>query len=70
MVIADFFTEETKGMIRVSQPVTDQAEIDAIAEAMKLAYFGHGTKVVEFEQPLRAFFGNPECQSALKIDPV
>lgn len=47
-------------MIRVSQPVTDQAEIDAIAEAMELAYFGHGTKVVEFEQALQDFLGDPE----------
>ncbi|MCB2227342.1 MAG: DegT/DnrJ/EryC1/StrS family aminotransferase [Desulfarculaceae bacterium] len=49
-------------MIRVSQPVTGQAELDAIAEAMELAYFGHGVKVLEFEQALQNFLGDPAYQ--------
>ncbi|MCF8034757.1 MAG: DegT/DnrJ/EryC1/StrS family aminotransferase [Desulfarculaceae bacterium] len=46
-------------MIRVSQPLTDQAEIEALAQAMDLAYFGHGAKVVEFEKALQDYFGDP-----------
>jgi perosamine synthetase len=47
-------------MIRVSQPVTDQAELNALAEAMEAAYFGHAAKVLEFEQALKEFLGSPE----------
>ncbi len=45
-------------MIRVSQPVTGQAELDAISGAMEEAYFGHGAKVVEFEQAIKSFLGD------------
>jgi len=51
-------------MIRVSQPVTDQDELAAMAQAMELAYFGHGTKVVEFEQALQDFLGDSAYQVA------
>eukprot|EP01022_Parablepharisma_sp_SALTPOND_P031835 TRINITY_DN8183_c0_g1_i1.p1 TRINITY_DN8183_c0_g1~~TRINITY_DN8183_c0_g1_i1.p1 ORF type:complete len:392 (-),score=161.83 TRINITY_DN8183_c0_g1_i1:1012-2187(-) len=47
------------GLIRVSQPVTGQEEIEAMAQAMELAYFGHGEKVMEFEQALKDFLGDP-----------
>ena len=44
-------------MIKVSGPVIGSEELSAVAEAFQLGYFGHGIKVVEFENQLREYLG-------------
>lgn len=42
-------------MIRVSAPSVGQEELNAVANAFKIGYFGHGTEVIKFEGNLQNF---------------
>lgn len=44
-------------MIRVSAPLVGTEELAAVEEAFALGYFGHGSKVMEFEARLQDYLG-------------
>jgi len=46
-------------MIKVSQGYIGEEELAAVREVFASGYFGHGPKVVEFENALKAYLGAP-----------
>ncbi len=44
-------------MIKVSAPVVGPEELKAVSAVFELGYFGHGTKVLEFEARLKEYLG-------------
>ncbi|RLA87392.1 MAG: aminotransferase [Deltaproteobacteria bacterium] len=46
-------------MIRVSAPLIGNEELAAVEQAFGLGYFGHGSKVIEFEARLQEYIGAP-----------